>query len=354
MSASPSTSTSSATAAVEMVTADTSAAQQPPMGAIVQRGYGGPEVLESVTIGRPAIGDHEVLVRVTAAGVDRGVWHAVTGLPYVTRAVFGLRRPKNPVPGSDMAGVIETVGPAVTRFAEGDVVFGTGYGTFAEYVRADEHTLAAVPRRLAVADAGALAVSGSTALQAVEDHGHVQPGHRVLVLGASGGVGSFAVQIAVAAGAVVTGVASGDKADIVAGLGAHDVVDYRRDDALDGRARYDVVIDAGGNRSLRDLRRALTPTGTVVIVGGEGGGRWLGGSDRQLRAKLVSTVSRQHLTTFVASEDAAHLERLADLVDNGHVTPVIDRRYALADASEALRHLEAGRARGKIVLDVGT
>jgi NADPH:quinone reductase-like Zn-dependent oxidoreductase len=194
-------------------------------------------------------------------------------------------------------------------------------------------------------------VSGSAALQAVEDHGRVRAGQHVLVLGASGGVGSYAVQIARANGAEVTGVASTDKLDLVRDLGADHVVDYRTDDPLDGSHRYDVIIDTGGNRSLRHLRRALTPRGTLVIVGGEGGGRWLGGLDRQIRAILLSVVSRQRLTTFIAKEDAAHLERLADLVETGAVTPVIDRRFPLADTAAAIRHLEAGRARGKVIIE---
>jgi len=322
------------------------------MQAIVQDRYGTADVLEVREVDRPQIGDTEVLVRVAAAGVDRGVWHLMTGLPYPTRLAFGLRRPRTPVPGMDVAGVVETVGRRVTRFAEGDVVFGIGTGTYAEYARASQDKLAAVPRRIDVGAAGALAVTGSTALQAVEDHGRVTPGQRVLVLGASGGVGTYAVQIGRALGATVTGVASDDKLDLVRSLGADHVIDYRAHDPLDGSDRYDVIIDTGGNRSLRHLRRALTPTGTLVIVGGEGGGRCIGGLDRQLRAKIVSLTTRQRLTTFVAAEDAAHLERLADLVEAGEVTPVIDRRFALADAADAIRYLEAGRTRGKLVVDV--
>lgn len=320
--------------------------------AIAQDRYGGPEVLQLRRIGRPTPGEGEVLVRVAAAGVDRGTWHLMTGLPYPTRAAFGLRRPKVPVPGMDVAGIVEEVGPGVTRFAEGDAVFGIGIGTWATHARASQEQLAAVPAGLDLTSAGALAVTGSTALQAVEDHGRVTAGQRVLVLGASGGVGTYAVQIARALGAEVTGTASTDKVDLVAGLGVDHVVDHRVDDPLAVADAYDVIVDAGGNRRLRDLRRALTPTGTLVIVGGEGGGRWLGGLDRQLRAMVASTASRQRLTTFVAREDAAHLERLADLVEAGHVRPVVDRRFPLADAADAVRHLASGRARGKVVLAV--
>lgn len=322
------------------------------MQAITQDRYGSPDVLELRTIERPTIANSDVLIRVVAAGVDRGVWHLMTGLPYPTRLAFGLRRPRTPVPGMDLAGVVEQVGPDVTRFTEGDTVFGIGQGTYAEYARASQDKLAAVPRRLDIRSAGALAVSGSTALQAVEDHGRVQPGQHVLVLGAAGGVGTYAVQIASALGAEITGVASTHKLDLVRGLGADHVVDYRTHDPLDGTLRYDVVIDTGGNRSLRQLRRALAPQGTLVIVGGEGGGRWLGGLDRQARAILLSTLSRQRLTTFVAKEDAPHLERLADLVESGAVTPVIDRHFPLAQTASAIRHLESGAARGKVIIEV--
>lgn len=322
------------------------------MTAVVQDRYGTADVLELREVPRPTLGDHDVLVLVATAGVDRGVWHLMTGRPYLTRFAFGLRRPRNPVPGLDLAGVVDTVGPAVTRFAVGDLVFGTGHGTFAQYARASEDRLAGIPTNLTMAQAAVLAVTGSTALQAVEDHGRVRPGDQVLVLGASGGVGTYAVQIANALGGIVTGVASSDKLDLVRRLGASRVIDYRTDDPLAEPHRYDVIIDTGGNRRLRDLRRALTPTGTLVIVGGENGGRWVGGSDRQIRAKLTSLVARQRLTTFVAREDAGHLERLADLVETGHVTPVVDRTFPLTDAADAITHLERGRTRGKIAIAV--
>ena len=276
----------------------------------------------------------------------------MTGRPYLTRLAFGLRRPRNPVPGLDLAGVVHTVGDAVTRFAEGDLVFGTGRGTFAQYARSSEDRLAGIPTNLTMTQAGVLAVTGSTALQAVEDHGRVQPGDQVLVLGASGGVGTYAVQIADALGGIVTGVASTDKLDLVRELGASRVIDYRTDDPLAEPHRYDVIIDTGGNRRLGDLRRALTPTGTLVIVGGENGGRWVGGTDRQIRARLTSLVTRQRLTTFVAREDAGHLERLADLVETGHVTPVVDRTYPLAESADAITRLESGRTRGKIAIAI--
>lgn len=324
------------------------------MTAVVQGRYGAPDVLELREVPRSTLGDHDVLVRVAAAGVDRGVWHLMTGRPYLTRFAFGLRRPRNPVPGLDLAGVVDTVGTAVTRFAEGDLAFGTGHGTFAEYARASEDHLAGIPTNLSMTEASVLAVTGSTALQAVEDHGRVRPGDQVLVLGASGGVGTYAVQIANALGGIVTGVASTDKLDLVRRLGASRVIDYRTDDPLAEPGRYDVIIDTGGNRRLRDLRRALTPAGTLVIVGGENGGRWLGGTDRQIRAKLISLVTRRRLTTFVAQEDSAHLERIADLVETGHVRPVVDRTFPLAGAADAITYLESGRTRGKIAIDIST
>lgn len=342
----------STTAPNATVSTTTHDQESPTMQAVVQDRYGTADVLELRHVDRPAIGDREVLVRVAAAGVDRGMWHLMTGLPYPTRLAFGLRRPRTPVPGMDLAGVVDAVGAAVTRFAEGDLVFGVGHGTFAEYARAAEDSLAAVPHGLDVASAGVLAVSGSAALQAVEVHGRVEAGQHVLVLGASGGVGSYAVQIARSLGARVTGVASTEKLDLVRQLGAADVVDHRREDPLDDPRSYDVIIDAGGNRTLRALRRALTPTGTLVIVGGEGGGRWLGGLDRQVRAKVLSGFTRQRLTTFVASEDSSHLERLADLVERGQLRPVVDKRFPLSRAADAVARLEAGAARGKVVIEV--
>ncbi|AXV08674.1 zinc-containing alcohol dehydrogenase [Euzebya pacifica] len=320
------------------------------MRAITQHTYGTTDVLALEDVPIPDIGATDVRIRVHAAGVDRGVWHLMTGLPYPARLAFGLRRPRNPILGMDVAGIVEAVGHDVTRFTEGDAVFGVGQGTWADLVAIDQDRLAAVPRGVDMLAAGALAVSGSTAMQAVEDHGCVQPGDRVLVLGASGGVGSYAVQVARAHDAHVTGTASTDKLDLVRDLGAHQVIDHRKDDPLAQHDRFDVIIDTGGNRRLRDLRHALRPAGTLVIVGGEGGGRLIGGLDRQLRAVLTSAFTRQRLVTFVATEDADHLERLADLVEAGHVTPRVGQSFPLEEAASAMRLLEAGR--GKLVLAV--
>ena len=325
------------------------------MSSIVQTRYGtDPEdVLRLRRVDRPTIGDDEVLVRVHAASVDRGTWHIMAGRPYAIRlAGFGLRRPRYPNPGRSLAGTVVAHGSAVSGFAPGDRVFGTANGSFAEYVAARPGTLSATPASVSSEQAAAAPISGLTALQAVRDHGRVRAGQRVLVIGASGGVGTFAVQIAKAAGAEVTGVARTAKVDAVRALGADHVIDHTREDVADGRHRYDVVLDIGGNRRLAALRRALTPTGRLVVVGGETDGRWLGGSDRQLRAAALSPLVKQHLGTFVASENAADLAALGELMTTGAVTPAIDRTYPLADTAAAVRRLLDGSAIGKIVLRI--
>jgi NADPH:quinone reductase-like Zn-dependent oxidoreductase len=325
------------------------------MTAIVQDRYGSApeEVLRLGQVDRPAIGNGEVLVRVSAASVDRGTWHVMAGLPLPIRlAGFGVRRPKATNPGRNLAGTVEAVGAGVTGMAPGDQVFGIGAATFAEYAVARPGTLAARPANLSFEQAAAVPVSGLTALQAVRDHGRVQPGQSVLVIGASGGVGSFAVQIAKAAGAEVTGVASTAKLDAVRALGADSVIDHTQDDALDGGRRYDVVLDTGGNAPLSRLRRALAVRGRLVIVGGETDGRWLGGSDRQIRAQLLSPFVGQQLGTFIASENAADLTALRELIESGAVTPAVDRCHPLSETAAAVRHLLDGRAVGKLVVTV--
>jgi NADPH:quinone reductase-like Zn-dependent oxidoreductase len=324
------------------------------MDAIVQYEYGPAErVLRLERMPVPVPAEGEVLVRVAAAGVDRGVWHLMAGMPYALRlAGFGIRRPKRPVRGADVAGRVEAVGPGVEGFAAGDEVFGIGTGSFAEYVVCPVAKLAPKPEQLSFVQAAAMPVSGLTALQAVRDHGRVTAGQRVLVLGASGGVGSYVVQIAKAFGAHVTGVSSAGKASLVAEIGADRVIDYSAEDFADGREHYDVIIDTGGNTPLRRLRRALTRTGTLVIVGSETGGRWLGGTNRQLRATAISPFVAQKLGTFLASENAADLRVLADLVRSGAVTPAIDRTFPLAEAAAAVTYLVNGQARGKVALTV--
>ena len=328
------------------------AAGQVMMQAIVQRRYGAaPEdVLRLEQIARPAIKAGEVLVRVRAAGVDRGTWHLMVGQPYLMRIIgFGLRGPKTRVPGSDVAGTVEAVGQDVTGLAAGDAVFGTARGSFAQYATARADRLALKPARLSFEQAAAMPGSATTALQAVRDHANLRPGQHVLVIGASGGVGTFAVQIAKALGAEVTGVCGPAKTDLVRAVGADHVIDYTREDPV-ARRRYDVIIDIGGNRRLAHLRRALAPQGTLVITGGEDGGRWLGGIGRNLRAQLLSPFVSQKLTAFVARQRPADLITLRDLADSGAITPAIDRTYPLSQAAAAVRHLAEGRVRGKVVI----
>jgi NADPH:quinone reductase-like Zn-dependent oxidoreductase len=322
------------------------------MQAMVQRRYGSADVLQLSEIARPKITDHEVLLRVHAAGLDRGTWHLMTGRPHLGRLAFGVRRPSNPVPGFDVAGTVVAVGSAVTRFSVGDEVFGFGRGTFAQYAAAQENKLAIKPQNLSFAQAAVVPVSASTALQALSDHGRVAQGQRVLIIGASGGVGSYAVQIAKAIDAEVTGVAGTAKLDMVRSLGADHVIDYTRDDFTDGPRRYDLIVDIAGNPTLSRLRRALTATGTVVIVGGEEGGNFTGGMNRQLRALALSPFVPQQLTMFIAKQRSRDLERLTELIEAGMMMPHIDRTYRLDQGADAMRHLEAGRARGKIAITV--
>jgi NADPH:quinone reductase-like Zn-dependent oxidoreductase len=323
------------------------------MKAIVQDTYGSADVLELRDIDKPEIADNEVLVRVHAAGVDRGAWHLMTGRPYLMRIIgFGLRAPKRRVRGREVAGRVEAVGKDVTRFRPGDAVMGIGEGTFAEYAPAREDKLVPKPANLTFEQAAAVPISAPTALHAVRDQGKIQPGQKVLVIGASGGVGTFAVQLAKAFGANVTGVASTAKMDLVRSIGADHVIDYTREDVADGRQRYDVILDIGGNRSLSHLRRALTPQGTLVLVGGEGGDRWTGGMGRQVRAVATSSFARQNMRMFINKERSEELRYLTELIEAGKLTPVIDRTYPLSEVPEAIRHLEAGHARGKVVITV--
>jgi len=322
------------------------------MTAIVQDAYG-IDHLRIAPVAVPRPGPDEVLVEVHAAGVDRGVWHLAVGLPLLLRgAGFGVRKPTTATPGLDLAGRVVAVGTGVTRFRVGDEVFGIGRGTYAEFAVAKEAKLAHKPQRASFEEAAVAAISGITALQALTDIGRVRAGQRVLVTGASGGVGTFAVQIARALGATVTGVASGRKAHLVRSLGAERVIDYETSDYPDGSDRYDLIIDIGGRSPVRRLRRALTRAGTLVIVGGEGGGRMTGGFGRQFRASALSPLVPQRLTTFVSPERTVDIERLGAMIDDGDVTPAIGRRYALAQAGEALADLAAGRAEGKSVVVV--
>jgi NADPH:quinone reductase-like Zn-dependent oxidoreductase len=321
------------------------------MRAILQSGYGTVDVLSAGTIERPQIGSADVLVEVRAAGLDRGTWHLMAGMPYAIRLMgFGVRAPKNPVPGFDVAGVVVAVGADVTRFAPGDEVFGIARGSFAEFAAAPEDKLAHKPASLTFEQAAAMPISGITALQGLTDTGRLEAGQRVLIVGASGGVGTYAVQIAKALGAEVTGVCSTSKVDLVRSIGADHVIDYETEDFAERGETYDLILDVGGNSSLSRLRRALTPEGTLVIAGGEEGGRWLGGFDRQLRGLAMSPFIGQRLTTFVCKEHYAGLERLAALADEGKIVPAIERTYPLSDMPLAMAHLESGQARGKLVI----
>jgi NADPH:quinone reductase-like Zn-dependent oxidoreductase len=321
------------------------------MRAVMHETYGAAEVLQVGQTARPVPGPQELLVRVHAAGLDRGVWHTMTGTPHAGRLAFGLRRPKNPILGLDVAGTVVTLGPGVTRFSEGDEVYGFGQGTFAQYTVANQDKLSRKPVNVTFEQAAAVPVSAATALQAM-DAGRVHAGQTVLVIGASGGVGTYAVQLAKALGAEVTGVCSTTKMDLVRSLGADHVIDYTSDDFADGTHRYDVIIDIAGNPTIKRLRRALKPAGTIVIVGGEAGGPLTGSMDRQLRAVTLSLFIRQRLTMFVAKQRSSDLERLTGLIESGAVTPSVDRTYPLERAAQAMRHLAAGDARGKVVISV--
>ncbi len=324
------------------------------MKAIVQDAWGiAPEkVLRFAEVVKPTIGDNEVLVRVRAASVDLGTWHLMTGLPYAMRLVgFGVRTPKAPNPGRALAGTVEAVGKDVTGFEPGDEVYGSCGGSFSEYALAETSMLAPKPASLSFEQAAAVPISGVTALQAVRK-ANVEPGQKVLIIGASGGVGSFAVQIAKAFGAEVTGVCSTAKTDLVRSLGADHVIDYTREDFADGQHRYDVIVDSGGNRRLSRLRRALTRRGTLVIVGGETGGRWLGGFDRSLRAVLLSPLVSQTLGMLASKENSEDLRVLGDLIESGQITPAIDRAYPLSETPAAVQYLHDGHAQGKIVISV--
>jgi NADPH:quinone reductase-like Zn-dependent oxidoreductase len=326
------------------------------MKAIVQDRYGDVEVLDLRDIDQPVPTDDQVLVRVHAAGLHRGDWHVMTGLPYLIRVVvptLGLRGPKSPVLGMDVAGHVEAVGASVTRFQPGDAVFGWCDGAFAEYACAPEDQLAAKPANLSFEQAAVVPISGFAALQGLRDEGQIQEGQTVLVIGAAGGVGSFAVQLAKAFGAKVTGVASTAQVELVGTIGADDVIDYTRQDVTDGTRQWDLVLDCAGRRTLSQLRRALTPTGTLVIVGGEGGGRWLGGFDRNLRAVALSRFTSQRLRMLSSTPRQEDLEVLRELIEAGKVTPVIGRSYPLAEVPEAIRQMVEGRGGGgKVVITV--
>jgi NADPH:quinone reductase-like Zn-dependent oxidoreductase len=317
----------------------------------VQDRYGDTTVLRNELIAVPRVEGNDVLVRVHAAGLDRGTWHLMTGKPYLMRiAGLGFRGPKDRVPGRDVAGTVVAVGDDVTAFAVGDDVYGVGRGSFAQFAVARADKLARKPATLSFEQAAVVPISAATALQALCDHGRLEQGQRVLVIGASGGVGSYAVQLAKALGAEVTGVASTPKLDLVRSLGADHVIDYTREDFAEPGGRFDLILDIAGNPKLSRLRRALRPHGTVVIVGGEDGGNLTGGMSRTLRALALSPFISQRFANFINKERASDLDRLTQLIDAGQVTPSLERTYPLDQVPEAMRRLEAGELRGKVAI----
>ena len=337
-----------------------SSAQVVTMKAVVFGTYGSPDVLELTEIRKPVAGDDEVLVRVRAASVNPADWHFMRGLPYVARLVFGVRRPRRAtVAGSDMAGQVEAAGANVKRFRPGDEVFGltrgpdrpgAGTGGCAEYAGVPAGFLQLKPANLTFGQAAAVPLAALTALQALRDTGQLQPGQKVLINGASGGVGTFAVQIAKSFGAEVTGVCSTRNLDMIRSIGADQVIDYTREDFTTSGRRYDLILDTA-DRSLSDCRRALTPKGTLVVIGGSAG-RWIDGLGRAYKARLLSPFVSQRLRSFLTKPSAEDLAVLKELIEAGKITPVIDRTYPLNEAPEAIRYLETGHARGKIVISV--
>jgi NADPH:quinone reductase-like Zn-dependent oxidoreductase len=322
------------------------------MRAIVQRCYGSPEVLESADVDRPAVGDDDVLVRVRAASVHPGDYFIMTGEPYVVRLAFGLRRPRHPIPGRDLAGVVAAVGKDVADLQPGDEVFGwSTTGTLAEYACVPADQLVRTPANLSAGQAAAVPTSGLTALQALRDIAHVKPGQAVLITGASGGVGTFAVQIAKALGAEVTGVCSTRNMELVRSAGADHVIDYTRTDFTRTGLRYDVIFDSVEAQSLSEVRRALSPTGTLIPNSGRGG-LWVGPLGRIVKARARSLFTRQTLRPFTSVGKRQDLLDLAELLEAAQLAPVIDRTYPLSEAAQALRYVGAGHTRGKVVVTV--
>ena len=325
--------------------------QRSVMQAITQHRYGSPKRLKLEEIAMPVVEEDSVLVRVRAASVNPLDWHIMRGQPYLLRLSEGLRGPSVSIRGVDVAGVVEAVGGNVTQFQPDDAVVGHRRAAFAEYVCGTEVNFAPLPIGLSFEQAAAIPVAGYTALQGLRDKGQVQPGQRVLINGASGGVGTFAVQIAKSMGAEVTGVCGARNVDLVQSLGADRVIDYSQQDFTRERQKYDLIFDAVGNRSLRSLRRILRPTGTLVLVGAQKG-RWVRPLAPMLKAKMMSRFTRQRLVSFFAQHSKEDLLALKELIEAGKVRPVIDRTYLLREVPEAIRYLEEGHARGKVVITV--
>jgi NADPH:quinone reductase-like Zn-dependent oxidoreductase len=328
----------------------------PHMKAVVYTDYGPPDVLQIKDIKKPVPDDNQVLVKVRATSVNPYDWHFIRGTPYVMRAMMvGLRKPKDPRLGVDYAGTVEAVGKNVTQFKPGDEVFGGRGGAFAEYVcaRADR-AITLKPVNVTFEQAACVPLAGSTALQGLRDGGHVQPGQKVLINGASGGVGTFAVQIAKSLGADVTGVCSTRNLDLVRSLGADHVIDYTKEDFMKGDQRYDVILDNVGTQPLSGFRRVLTPKGNYVMIGGGGpnDGKWVGPMARPIKAMVMSPFIDQKMGMFMAKQDKSDLNILADLMQSGKVKPIIDRTYPFSQIADAIRYLEQGHARGKVVITV--
>jgi NADPH:quinone reductase-like Zn-dependent oxidoreductase len=321
--------------------------------AITYHRYGGPDVLEFEDVDEPVVGDGDVLVRVRAASVNPRDWHFMRGMPYFMRLQFGLRSPKEAGLGSDVAGQVEAVGRSVKRFRPGDEVFADVVtGGFAEHVAVPEDLLELKPANLTFEEAATVPLAGLTALQGLRDHGRVKPGQQVLIIGASGGVGTFAVQLAKLFGAEVTGVCSAGKLDMVRSIGADHVVDYTQEDFTRSGRKYDLILQLAGTRSPAECRRALTPRGTLLLSSGESPGRWIGPVDRMIKAAALSPFVGQRLRPFLAKRSGEDLRVMSELIESGKVSPVVDRTYPLSGTPEAIRHLEEGHARGKIVITV--
>ena len=323
------------------------------MKAIVRERYGSPDVLDLRDIAKPVAGEDEVLVRVRAASANPADWHFMRGVPYIMRPQAGLRKPKNGVLGRDIAGEVAEVGEDVTRFRAGDEVFAEiDGGGFAEYACASEELLEPKPANLTFAQAAAVPLAALTALQGLRDHGRIERGQKVLIVGASGGVGTFAVQIATYFGAEVTGVCSTRNVEMVRSLGADQVLDYTREDFTTRGERYDLILQLAGTGSPSELRRALTPKGTLLLSSGESSGRWIGPVDRIVKAVALSPFVSQRMASFLAKPGREDLHLLKELIEVGKVTPVIDRAYSLSEVPDAIRYLEEGHARGKVVVNV--
>jgi NADPH:quinone reductase-like Zn-dependent oxidoreductase len=329
-----------------------SAGQDKTMKAIVYSRYGSADVLELKNIDKPVVRDDQVLVRIRAASANPLDWHVMRGQPYIMRPQSGLRGPKRRVLGNDMAGEVEAVGKNVTRFRPGDAVMADVDGSFAEYTSASEDILGLKPANLTFEQAAAVPVAGVTALQGLRDHGRIRSEQKVLIIGASGGVGTFAVQIAKSFGANVTGVCSTRNVDMVRSIGADHVIDYTREDFTQSEQKYDLILQLAGTRSPSDCRRALTSSGTLVLSSGESSGRWMGPVGRIMKAIVLSPFVSQKLGTFLAERSKEDLQVLGELIEAGKVTPVIDRTYPLREVPEAIRYLEQGHARGKVVITV--